>query len=421
MASWCQSSASRCFKKKAWKHVTWPHWSELSEDSRQTPERWFEAITFACERVAKGSKWNPQIYGQPLDWRDKSSDDERLLESTTTTDNMPQTWNKDLRDDLINDVYLCLLTRQFVSEEFGDIIKKLKAKDQENPTANIQDEFKTFIQQVVINVLRHRANQSDEQRLKKRFRKVLKETLDAIGEVPPHFGEDGNRMAYGLPGSSTIAALDNIDLGKARMVLNSFPVEHSYVDEAERQRAPRYFTDQTMSQIVLEIVRVLDKAITTVFLDNVIEHAFGYLARVIPTSLDKKQKSLANGQLSDRNASGGDQLPSHENADRQIVRDFVTTLGIREQAILAAVYGRWGDLTDQQIGDSLTPPVSRQRVDQIRKEVALKFRRYLRSSHGYLHGSDEELDDVVSNISGHLHRLLLEIDVSGAIQIGGVA
>lgn len=394
---------------------SWPFWTQVSGDPDQTAEAWLRSIRAACKSEARPGSWNPSIYGHPLDW---SEDPQSATAEPAFFDKLPTSWTEDLRNDLVQDVYLCLHTNHLIGENFEKIVHQLEVNEELRPNSSTQNLFQKIMKTCVQRVLLRRANKNDLTRLKRRFQAALEENFSLVGQLPPHSYAAMDTNAYGIADLSLIETLTNVDLAKGRNVLASFPTEEAVVADDERQRAPRFYSNDKLQEILTTLLTSLGKAISVEFLNQVIEHTFESLKRPISISQESERKELASKDSTDPyTLPGSDQL-ANETLIPGIVEEIMMSLTPREKVVLAAYSGRWGDQTAKAIAGALLPAVSRQSVEQIRDRITQKIREFLALNHPYLSDSREDLRSLKMSVAAAIRKASFDVETDGLIDEG---
>lgn len=399
--------------------AVWPHWSEISSAKSADAEfaAWHKAIKAACLQVASGSSWNPMVYGNPINWN--SDIEAPAIESKTQLATHREFWDDNLRADLEQDVFLCLMSGALIGESFATL--KAKINSDTNSSQTRQTKMRSYLVTSVKTVLLRRKRTTDLERMQDRFRIALKESLEVVGSIPQGRFTLGNAEGYGIADLTKVEELTLEDVWAAVAVVRSYPVERVSQNQEDRQRAPRYFTGATIQEIVIDIAQSIKKALSIVFMDGVIEHVFAYLQDPIPMGLEDPNFELAFQGLSLRNQSEELDLNPGWDGIREEVRDFMLSFTDRELAVLAAKQGAWGKVTSQQIAGALKSSdanseraqITRQRVEQIVADVTGRIRLFLYESYSDLLG--DEQDQLQEVVSVEMNRICRNTDFSAVI------
>lgn len=398
-------------------NASWPHHAQVSADSSRTAANWMRAIRAACRQLTIANSYSPSVYGHSLDW---SITDSENPTRSSSFDLAPKDWTDELREDLAQDVFLCLETGRLIGTSFGKIVDQIQNLPETNPDQDQQQKFQTIVKSCVHRVLLRRARRTDLARLKKRFSEILVESKDQIGNVQSHHFTTRGTEVFGDLGSSKIAELDQRDLAVAVFVVKGFPIETEVVSSNERQKAPRIFSTARTREIIDQVILRLGKGITATFLDQVIEHAFAYLA----DSTDAREISRKSLAVEDPSIHLGEEQVDHKIDWANvvlIVSEFLEKTSPRDQAILLALLGKWGKCNHAQIAEAMNPPLTRQRVEQIRDTLSSKFRSLVRSNHQYLDSASEDQERLQNFVVAALYQQLDKADLSAFINESGLS
>ena len=145
-------------------------------------------------------------------------------------------------------------------------------------------------------------------------------------------------VAYGIVGRTQLKPLGLPELGKASLLIRSFPVEKSVIADDERRNQKRWFTDSTLKAIAELIATDLQAAVTTRFLLRALKIA---RPEAFPLEIQSAGTASEAGQLSGKNMSPTNVVWEGDDGPRSLeIEVMAEEISARIVSQLDAIDGR---------------------------------------------------------------------------------